>query len=448
MAGIVDWIKKTVENLVDPEKDERFKKLLRALSHGISKQQESFSLSEATGGLNYTPSELATAQQQVYRMVLARGWADGKLSAEEQGVARWVAERLELSGADAQRINLQFARDHFSRTLAQSMEDGVLDSNDERRLREIAASIGFSLPQFANVFFQEEGEAFLRGIFSSHIADGRISQAEWDHLLGTAEKLGIPQRQLLDAIQPQAWRFVEHVLADAKMDERFSSQEEATLQWLLDNLGLPLEFLNYVRGEVETLRLLTEIGEGRLPSVPVPSGIEIRAGEIVHFYGVATWLQVRLLKSGPRRDDHTGNLVLTDNRLVFSSSTKSQSIGYRKIVSHQGGRDRIEAQVEGQPTNTFFLGQQSLIPYAIFTAAVAMANQTKVARQGPASARQIPRDVRQRVWQRYAGRCAECGAGDYLEFDHIIPVAKGGGNSDSNVQLLCRRCNLKKSDAI
>jgi 5-methylcytosine-specific restriction endonuclease McrA len=27
-------------------------------------------------------------------------------------------------------------------------------------------------------------------------------------------------------------------------------------------------------------------------------------------------------------------------------------------------------------------------------------------------------------------------------------VAKGGGNSDTNVQLLCRKCNLAKSDNI
>ncbi|MFN9970152.1 MAG: HNH endonuclease, partial [Phycisphaerae bacterium] len=59
-----------------------------------------------------------------------------------------------------------------------------------------------------------------------------------------------------------------------------------------------------------------------------------------------------------------------------------------------------------------------------------------------------PRDVRQRVWTRYGGRCAECNANDYLEYDHIIPVSKGGSNNDANVQLLCRRCNLKKSDHI
>ena len=33
------------------------------------------------------------------------------------------------------------------------------------------------------------------------------------------------------------------------------------------------------------------------------------------------------------------------------------------------------------------------------------------------------------------------------EIDHIIPLSKGGEHTYANVQLLCRRCNLNKSDA-
>ncbi len=60
----------------------------------------------------------------------------------------------------------------------------------------------------------------------------------------------------------------------------------------------------------------------------------------------------------------------------------------------------------------------------------------------------IPEDVKLLVWARDGGCCVRCGSKQELHFDHIIPVAKGGGNSEENIQLLCQTCNLKKSDKI
>lgn len=60
----------------------------------------------------------------------------------------------------------------------------------------------------------------------------------------------------------------------------------------------------------------------------------------------------------------------------------------------------------------------------------------------------IPEAVKLLVFTRDEGKCVRCGSRENLHFDHIIPVSKGGGNSESNVQLLCDYCNLQKSDKI
>lgn len=448
MAAITQWIKKTVSNLWDPDKDRRLQNLVQVLERGIRANRQSFSLAAAVHGLDFTANDLQEAKEHVYRSFLERGWTDGKVTAKEHETLRWIAQRLEIPAGRVQAINLELAREHFAVALAQAMEDGILDPQEEVRLREIAASFGCDLPQFARQFFQSEGEALLRGIFLACAADGHISQEEWNYLVSAALKLGIRLDELLRAIQPQAQRFVEHVLADAKADGLLSADEEATLGWLTNNLGLPEPYREYIRQEMNVLRLLTEIQAGRLPAIPCPSGLELRAGEIPHLHLQATWHDVRMRKTGPHADDHVGTLTLTDNRLLFSSPTKSQSLSYRKIVAHRGGLNAIHVQIAGKPAWTFLLHQPSPIAHAVFAACVAMANQTRVKQSAETSTRHIPRDVRQRVWQRYAGRCAECGATDYLEFDHIIPVAKGGSNADANVQLLCRRCNLRKSDNI
>jgi hypothetical protein len=60
----------------------------------------------------------------------------------------------------------------------------------------------------------------------------------------------------------------------------------------------------------------------------------------------------------------------------------------------------------------------------------------------------IPDDVKLLVWARDGGSCVNCGATNGLHFDHIIPVALGGGNTEANIQILCQSCNLRKSDKI
>lgn len=60
----------------------------------------------------------------------------------------------------------------------------------------------------------------------------------------------------------------------------------------------------------------------------------------------------------------------------------------------------------------------------------------------------ISEDVKLVVWTRDGGACVRCGSKQNLHFDHVIPIAKGGGNSEANIQILCQTCNLKKTDKI
>jgi hypothetical protein len=78
---------------------------------------------------------------------------------------------------------------------------------------------------------------------------------------------------------------------------------------------------------------------------------------------------------------------------------------------------------------------------AVVSAAVAAESNTgAVPGRAP-----IPDDVKIFVWQRDQGRCVSCGSIRNLEFDHVIPIAKGGSNTARNLQILCEACNRAKS---
>lgn len=60
---------------------------------------------------------------------------------------------------------------------------------------------------------------------------------------------------------------------------------------------------------------------------------------------------------------------------------------------------------------------------------------------------ELSKDIAQRLMRAQASKCACCSiclkkSGYHL--DHIIPVAAGGPNLDSNIQLLCPSCNHSK----
>jgi len=63
--------------------------------------------------------------------------------------------------------------------------------------------------------------------------------------------------------------------------------------------------------------------------------------------------------------------------------------------------------------------------------------------------RVIPSEVKKEVWKRDGGRCVICGETKNLHFDHDLPYSKGGTSlSAKNVQLMCMKHNLQKSDNI
>jgi HNH endonuclease len=68
---------------------------------------------------------------------------------------------------------------------------------------------------------------------------------------------------------------------------------------------------------------------------------------------------------------------------------------------------------------------------------------------GPAPGRSaIPKAVKHAVWIRDSGKCTKCGSREALEYDHVIPVAMGGSNTERNLRLLCERCNRRKGKSL
>jgi len=83
----------------------------------------------------------------------------------------------------------------------------------------------------------------------------------------------------------------------------------------------------------------------------------------------------------------------------------------------------------------------------VFFSAEAFSETSDERRRG----RYIPFEVKMRVVRRDNYTCQECGVhlrDDEVEFDHIIPVAKGGSSEEHNIRLTCFDCNRDKRDQV
>ena len=136
------------------------------------------------------------------------------------------------------------------------------------------------------------------------------------------------------------------------------------------------------------------------------------------------------------RDD-SSNTQWAYKGFVVTAEEKEKDIGiprpeYRRLSQEEKAQQVMEA-VTTQEKRVQKLSKLSSLENRM----------SKAAKRQP-----ISDEVRMFVWQRDKGRCVQCGSNEKLVFDHIIPAAKGGSNTERNLQILCELCNRTKSDSM
>ena len=94
-------------------------------------------------------------------------------------------------------------------------------------------------------------------------------------------------------------------------------------------------------------------------------------------------------------------------------------------------------------------GQRNVFKYKLEAVEEIALDQSFISSTDYQHRRVIPTWVKLEVWKRDGGKCVKCGAPDNLHYDHDLPYSKGGTSiTPENVQLLCMRHNLEKSNKI
>lgn len=287
---------------------------------------------------------------------------------------------------------------------------------------------------------QAKSEALIR--FRQYfitVTTGRlISEEDWQALSAGAARDGFDLKHALGYILGDSLHFLERTLTFFYADGEISEEEDQYIRTMVQVLQIPdthsapiMERLRYLKG-------LTDIKRGMLPSLKPRFHIE--SDETCHLEIGAVYRKE--LKSSVKHVE--GVLVATSKKLYFLSQGGGFEIQWKRIMRIERDQSGVYLQLSTRQGNGYYKVADPMLTEAVLETVVKVVNRGLVTQFADSASRHIPQDVKTAVWQRDRGKCVQCGAATYLEFDHIIPFSKGGASTVNNVQLLCRRCNLAK----
>ena len=150
-----------------------------------------------------------------------------------------------------------------------------------------------------------------------------------------------------------------------------------------------------------------------------------QAEAIEHQKYLKQCLETGVLQSGESLDD--------PRRTLFEAESEGFSVNQYPEEIPEEIAD-MQCTVFGHICPVIFVGE-------------AFTETSKVRRSG----RYIPFKTKIRVVRRDNYTCQHCSKhlkDNEVEFDHIIPIAKGGSSEEHNIRLTCFDCNRDKSDAV
>lgn len=282
----------------------------------------------------------------------------------------------------------------------------------------------------------------FRQAFLSFSQDGVISPDEWARLGLGASREFLDINEALSYIRGDALNLLERTLAFASADGYITDEEEQNIHHLRVALAIPDSVAKPVLDRLAYLKALTNIRRGILPTVH-PS-VRLESDEICHLEIEATYHKVnaKSISFVP------GRLIATNKKLHFLSAYGGAQIGWKTVMRVETQPGGVYLELSKKSANGHYAVADPVWVEAVLDTLVRIAKRELLMPIEGVNSRRIPQEVKMAVWQRDQGKCVQCGATDYLEFDHIIPFSKGGASTVNNVQILCRRCNLTKGDRI
>jgi len=235
-------------------------------------------------------------------------------------------------------------------------------------------------------------------------------------------------------------------LANIIADRFVGKDEQELINCLCDYFRPDQSIISEIKTTIQRVNNIAKIKKGDVNPIQT-NEIVVKNSELIYLHQKDVLLTVQR-KNANNVERYRGDLFVTSERIIYKSD-KPKNILISNIISYESNKNMIFITSKtANNSGEFYIGKDVDFVEAHIEQSVKRFHRQIDLRQSTNNTRHITQETRNTVWQRCNGKCVECESTSYLEFDHIIPFSKGGSNSENNIQLLCRACNLSKSDRI
>lgn len=400
---------------------------------------KNFELTNAISGISVPYEHLRNACSQLYKKFAIEALKDFIINEKEREVLSILREKLVISIDYAAEIEENLKGEIYDKELNIRLSDRILTKKETLELQQIRHTLGLTDSQVRKATKSSAIQGY-RELFNRFAEDGLMNVEELDELRDLAKSTGITPAEAAGLSVKEALNLYKRTVSMVCQDGIVTPDERRLVDVLGDLLQLQDHLVTPLKARVKEVEEFENIRNGNLP-VLRRVDIHLRSTELCHWYSACQYEY----ETSTRVVELTGKLIVTNRRIIFSASERGIEFTIKKIINIRVNSNAVQLKLTSTRGQGIYYTDHSEKLAAILEVLVRKYNYRIAEKLDNVRSRRIPDYVKVEVWQRDGGQCVKCGATDYLEYDHIIPFSKGGSNSENNIQLLCRKCNLAKS---
>jgi hypothetical protein len=436
---LLTWLTKTVEKIADPKREQRIRELAEEVERAMRTKKQAFDLEATLVALQAPRDDDELISKRVYEKALRQAWRDYVLTQKEMAGLRWVVSALRLTPEQEKAVSRSAAVDAFTQFLATATQDGHIDKAERERLDSIATHLGDTTPNVIRSFVTHRGASFLQSLFAAVVARGRLTPDAWATAVHNTRQLGLSEQELRIAVTKHSEHLVSQMLQHAQFADTISVQECDEMAWVIKTLQPPEPLSSIANRELARIRRKAEIVAGNLPSI-TSSAVQLRSGEVLHHVVGATFQKVRKLKNGDRIDEFSGQLFITNKRMMFVSPGHTHDLPHSKVGCIMPSTRGIELQALVQRASGWYQVHDEVdLTTTVYESAIKHNSKSKSPSRKKARRKAATGSITQgEDAPARTSKCSTCGSTKYVE-SHREP----NGTTVSR----CRDCSLKALDA-